>query len=380
MSRRPSYLDFDSSSYAWKPDIDYRAHLELYRVGRGEQGVLICQPYKDELVPLWRFKTPEEAEKSSAAIEAKFKDYLDAGDFVGAALARKFLQMGYTRARRYANYRGAGNMPATTITNSHAARATRRRRGPPKSSTRGGGRPRQMRTTLRGRRIGRRGLVEGSPAGRYLSAMPRSPKPKPPTRLIQEWPLSPAATMGSAVRVKGILLEVRAHVPFAERKFLHVEAGALVLRVPEDDCDDHQATTEAITRKLVGIEDLPVIPREVEDILSIKQAERHRWLKDGRLQSAGTRTVKLRGRARKITFHVFDPHHIEDVLDRDLPDVWREEDKLAAAENRRRGAHKAALRKAGNLAGAGATRRGAAKDDGAPVKGWDDFDLDGLLR
>ena len=57
----------------------YRAHPELYRVGRGEQGVLICRPYKDEIAPLWRFKTPDEAEKSSAAIEAKFKDTLMLG-------------------------------------------------------------------------------------------------------------------------------------------------------------------------------------------------------------------------------------------------------------------------------------------------------------
>ena len=35
-----------------------------------------------------------------------FEEYLKTGDFVGADMARKFLQMGYTRARRYANYRG----------------------------------------------------------------------------------------------------------------------------------------------------------------------------------------------------------------------------------------------------------------------------------
>lgn len=186
--------------------------------------------------------------------------------------------------------------------------------------------------------------------------------------------------MGSAVRAKGILLEVRAHLPFAERRLLHVESGALVLRVPDDDPDDHRATAEAVSRKLTGIEDLPVIPREVEDILSIKQAERHRWLKDGRLQSAGTRTVKLRGRARKITFHVFDPRHIEDVLDRDLTEIWREEDKLTSAQNRRRGAQRAAMQKAGKLAGSD-DRRDAGTDDAAPtLKGWDDFDLDGLLR
>lgn len=101
----PSYLDFDASSYAWKPDIDYRADPDAYRVGKGEQGVLICQPYKAELTPHWRFKTPDIAAEGSAAIYGMFADYLDRGDFVGADLARKFLQMGYTRARRYANYK-----------------------------------------------------------------------------------------------------------------------------------------------------------------------------------------------------------------------------------------------------------------------------------
>lgn len=162
---------------------------------------------------------------------------------------------------------------------------------------------------------------------------------------------------------------------------MDVVSGALVLRVPEDDTDGHGATADTVTRKLIGIEHLPVIPREVEDILSIKSAERHRWLKDGRLQSAGTRTVKLRGRARKITFHVFDPRYIEDVLDRNLPDVWREEDALAATENRRRGAQKAALKKAGKLAQASSpSARAGSRDEASPaLKGWHDFDLDGLL-
>ena len=34
-----------------------------------------------------------------------FIAYLD-DDFVGADMARKFFQMGYTRARRHANYKG----------------------------------------------------------------------------------------------------------------------------------------------------------------------------------------------------------------------------------------------------------------------------------
>ena len=103
---RPRNRDFDRSSYPWRPDVDYRANPELYRVGKGEQGVLICEPYKSELAPLWRFKTPEIARASSKAIYRKFLTYLRLDDLVGADLARKFLQMGYTRARRYANYQG----------------------------------------------------------------------------------------------------------------------------------------------------------------------------------------------------------------------------------------------------------------------------------
>jgi hypothetical protein len=103
---KPSYLNFDKAAYAWKPDIDYRKQPEFYRVGKGEQGVLICQPYKSELMPHWRFKTPAIAEESSAVIYRMFVEYLDRDEFVGADMARKFLQMGYTRARRYANYKG----------------------------------------------------------------------------------------------------------------------------------------------------------------------------------------------------------------------------------------------------------------------------------
>ena len=85
---------------------DFRAHPERYRVGKGEQGVLLVEPYKSEILPHWRFATPEIAKESSETIFTMFEDYLKAGDFVGADMARKFLQMGYTRSRRYANHKG----------------------------------------------------------------------------------------------------------------------------------------------------------------------------------------------------------------------------------------------------------------------------------
>lgn len=103
---KPSYVGFDKKTYPWKSGVNYRRQPARYRVGQGEQGVLICEPYKSELTPHWRFKTPAIAKRSAASIYKMFKAYLDDDDFVGADMARKFLQMGYTRARRYANYKG----------------------------------------------------------------------------------------------------------------------------------------------------------------------------------------------------------------------------------------------------------------------------------
>lgn len=102
----PSYLKFNSKTYSWKRGIDYRQNPELYRVGKGEQGVLICEPYKNEIGQYWRFKTPEIAKESSEKIYDLFLNYLNKKDFVGADMARKYLQMGFTRSRRYCNYKG----------------------------------------------------------------------------------------------------------------------------------------------------------------------------------------------------------------------------------------------------------------------------------
>ena len=100
--KSPRAFDYDLH-YA---ELDLRAQPDLYRVGKGEQGVLLVQPYKAEILPYWRFATPEKARESSEKIYALFLEYLRQGDFVGADMARKFLQMGYTRARRYANHKG----------------------------------------------------------------------------------------------------------------------------------------------------------------------------------------------------------------------------------------------------------------------------------
>ncbi|WP_145855297.1 DUF4385 domain-containing protein [Pedobacter suwonensis] len=103
---KPTYLDFDNQKYPWKKDINYRNNPEKYRIGKGEQGVLICEPYKSEIGQFWRFRTPELAKDSSEKIFKMFLNYIQENNFVGADMARKYLQMGYTRARRYANYKG----------------------------------------------------------------------------------------------------------------------------------------------------------------------------------------------------------------------------------------------------------------------------------
>lgn len=97
-------------------DINFRVHPERYKIGKGEQGVLIAEPYKSEILPHWKFATPEKARDSADKILSMFFEYKKQKDFVGMDMARKFLQMGYTRSRRYANHKGGkkydGPVPA----------------------------------------------------------------------------------------------------------------------------------------------------------------------------------------------------------------------------------------------------------------------------
>lgn len=100
MAIKPFNYQLDFSS------IDFRQQPELYQVGRGEQGVLLVEPYKSEILPFWRYKDEASAMKSAEQIYQLFEAYRQQDDFVGMDMARKFIQMGYTRARRYANYKG----------------------------------------------------------------------------------------------------------------------------------------------------------------------------------------------------------------------------------------------------------------------------------
>lgn len=95
--------------------VDFRKHPEKYVIGRGEQGVLIAEPYKSEILPFWKFATPEKATKSAEKIYSLFIAYGNESDFVGMDMARKFLQMGFTRSRRYANHASGNKYDANGI-------------------------------------------------------------------------------------------------------------------------------------------------------------------------------------------------------------------------------------------------------------------------
>ena len=83
----------------------FRPNDRRYRIGRGEQGVLLVRPYTDVICKHWRFKTLKEAMVSSQKIFDMYLDYRIQKDFVGMDMCRKFLDMGFTRARRYANHK-----------------------------------------------------------------------------------------------------------------------------------------------------------------------------------------------------------------------------------------------------------------------------------
>ena len=96
-------IEFDYS-------LDYKNVLfkpndKRYRIGRGEQGVLRIRPYTNDICQYWRFKTPGDAAISAMKILFLYHQYKGQEDFVGMDMCRKFLEMGFTRARRYANHK-----------------------------------------------------------------------------------------------------------------------------------------------------------------------------------------------------------------------------------------------------------------------------------
>ena len=98
-------IEFDYKLNFKKLDFTDFETRKLYRIGRGEQGVLLVRPYTNDICRFWKFKTPKIAVKSAEQIYSMYADYRALNDFIGMDMCRKFLEMGFTRARRYANHK-----------------------------------------------------------------------------------------------------------------------------------------------------------------------------------------------------------------------------------------------------------------------------------
>ena len=96
--------EFDYELDYKKLDFTDEETRKLYRIGRGEQGVLLVRPYTNDICAHWRFVNENIARKSADKIYSMFCDYKEQQDFIGMDVARKFLEMGFTRSRRYANH------------------------------------------------------------------------------------------------------------------------------------------------------------------------------------------------------------------------------------------------------------------------------------
>ena len=91
------FLKLMESSSSWDHDINYREDPLSYTVTEDCTGMYTCNPYKEELLSIWKFVTSESALKSSKDIYDYFNDCLEKHDFIGADMARKYLQAGATR-------------------------------------------------------------------------------------------------------------------------------------------------------------------------------------------------------------------------------------------------------------------------------------------
>ena len=67
--------EFDYSLDYKTLDFTNPSTRKLYRIGRGEQGVLLVRPYTEDICQYWRFKDETTARKSALKIYQMFLDY-----------------------------------------------------------------------------------------------------------------------------------------------------------------------------------------------------------------------------------------------------------------------------------------------------------------
>ena len=97
---------------------------KLYRIGRGEQGVLLVRPYTNDICAHWRFVN--ETALTNLLIKYTRCSVTTSPEKISLGwTCRKFLEMGFTRARRYANHPSGKKYDAEgNITPQSASHAT----------------------------------------------------------------------------------------------------------------------------------------------------------------------------------------------------------------------------------------------------------------
>ena len=77
---------------------------------------------------------------------------------------------------------------------------------------------------------------------------------------------------------------------------------------------------------------------------------------------------------------MFDPKVVEDLLDRGTIEEWRVEDAEAKVEKRRKAAYQAKLTRSKKADKRSKKVELRLDDTASPLSGWEEFDIDGLLR
>ena len=72
-------------------DFSIEENRKLYRIGRGEQGVLLVRPYTNDICTHWRFKTPDEAVRSSNKIPLLLIVTKHGVDFISRFASHRFI-------------------------------------------------------------------------------------------------------------------------------------------------------------------------------------------------------------------------------------------------------------------------------------------------
>lgn len=94
MIKNNDFLKITEKANRWKHDINYKLKPLMYEVTNDLGGMYICEPYKTDLLSVWKFTDIKVSKSSALKLRDMFFSYVKCGDFVGADLTKKYLKAG----------------------------------------------------------------------------------------------------------------------------------------------------------------------------------------------------------------------------------------------------------------------------------------------